>query len=137
MQEWALPALASLLTAIVLAIIGGLIQRKNQSTPAYKELLQEIQELRDDRREDRESIKALEAALEEEQKGRRDLSGRVDCLETLRGRDRAWIRRTIERVVAQAPGQVELLRPFPSWMTDPDGIPAVPDDGQPYDITRP
>lgn len=128
-MEWVTAAL-SLAGVVAVAVIGGRNARRtalvSATTPAYDQLLKEIQDLRDDRKEDRSRIEHLETAWDDEKRLRRELDGRVVCLEKAKDADRAWIRRIITAIRNQAPEHVDLLRPFPDWHeTDPDGFPPI------------
>ena len=142
-MDWGwVPAAITAAAAIFVGIAGGQYAHRtklaSQTTPAYAELVTEVRQYRTEAREDRERIEELEAARDEERRLRRELDGRVVCLERAKDQDRSWIRRTITAIRHTAPEHLGLLRPFPDWhQTDPEGIPVVPDDGQPGNITRP
>lgn len=128
-MEW-VPAALSLAGVVAVAVIGGRNARRTAlltaTTPAYAELMEEVRGYRDDARKDRERIETLESAWDDERRLRRELDGRVACLEKAKNADRAWIRRIITAIRNQAPEHVDLLRPFPDWHeTDPDGFPPI------------
>lgn len=145
-MEW-VPAALSLAGVVAVAVIGGRNARRTAlvtaTTPAYAELVEEVRQYRRDSREDRERIDQLEDA-------NRALEKRTRCMEkALDDRDRITraMAEFIDSLGEWLTGGQRGKVPRPSavlhdhiqadlWHSDPHGIPAVPDDGQPFDPTH-
>lgn len=168
LASW-VPGLLALIGVIGVAIIGyiGAARRAEEArtNPAYAELLKSdeskterldkledlVDALRAERRalEDKldaqdDRIDTLSRDLDAERDARMRLQRQVDWFKALTEGDRAWIRRTIDRIHTGHPTAWGALLPLPDHITDPglpaiqrDTIPDPPDDGQPGDVTHP
>ena len=80
------------------------------TTPTYAQMAEHVRDIS-------ERITRAEKSLDEERERRRRLEDRIDHLEDDRRADRAWIERTIRKVIDHDPQLVRLLLPWPGWVT--------------------
>lgn len=84
------------------------VKRIEATTPSYDQMAARVTEAL-------ERVDAVEKRLDEEREKRRIMEDRVDHLEDDRRHDRAWIERTIRKIIDHDPKLARLLVPWPGW----------------------